>query len=1022
MALDQASVNTARNLLLNECKLKLATIHLLYLIVIVVLLLLSSSLLLVSGSSWSGAEIKRESQASLLASLNENSNHNHNHDRDRDRIKHINEESDSTHSKLLLDKTGRANNDQVTSNKRKRHHGPKNNIYRKSHISQWNLSHHVLCEPISQANDLKLSCPDESQFIVILEAYYSDLYPEIVCPKATSQEGKLRKLTGSQLISIFRQLYSPASTKASDRFKPNINNNNNDSNINIDLVPRTTTTSEMQTSLLNFAPTLAAYSNSNPFCLDDLKQSFAAKCSGRQRCRFSRHSDHQFPSCAQLKPGHLFVRYLCIDSGLLIKYCNADALLASHSSVLNRVKRESEGETESEMPVELGPDEQPSQVDTLDFGFVASPGYPMFYATPKGNHEGSDCSWTIEAEVGQRVTVKLLDASLAPNQAHELDSAQLNSELTVEEETARRARQLLLSSLRSSVQQQDTSASLSGLTQSGAKIANVHFDSLEDHESGRKITFRIDRADYDIIRSSVMDKFQKVESQCQGYDRLIIRDAIEDSQNSNEDEDGDQKVSRKVTASSFEGLTSEVMLSDMPTQEELNLVSQLPATLYRNQLIDFTNRTIFPQGARDKRIDYRALLDSLNPLELIWFYHKNVSLCSNSQQDQLSSEQQKNRISFTSSSRRIQLNLASGHMFNPNNRGVLFWYHKHGCAATLRAPSRSRIVHQNDTVEVFECYQGFIFNDTRQSQRIRRCSHLDQRWIDLDVITFQPIDFYGSSQRVPGCIYAGDLNSNQDPSWQPNEQNAQSQVLRPHQQPADEVAVEIVGVAPVSGNYIEPEVVIGLWNDEDKKNFASSSRENQASLAGLYDYPTNNSTVQTLLSIWHSLIGQSQESDEMRDIKGKNTDSQDIMTHQPLRERKLSGRDQNDSLWVRSAALLDRRLLVPAIVVLLLFLVINFVFYVIFLVALPKLVRCVCLRGPTADESPENLHKNESYSSLNTRKRKQNAYVNVKNSTLPVANNSKKSLHSSTLRSQRSGSNKLAYYESDYSVSMGMSL
>lgn len=872
------------------------------------------------------------------------------------------------------------------SDKTKRH-GPSGSINtapgstinsRKSQISQWNLSHHVLCEPISQLNDLRLSCPNESQFIVILEAYYSDLYPEIVCPKATSRESKLNKLTGSQLVSILRQLYSPASVTASERYVTRIQKNS---------------TFFTKESLIQFAPTLTAYSNSNPFCLDDLKQSFAAKCSGRQKCRFSRHTDHQFPPCAYLKPGHVFTRYLCVDNGLLIKYCNADTLLASHSTVLNRVKRSRESESsffevEQDLPLELDPDERPDQVDTLDFGFVASPGYPMFYATPKSGSEPS-CGWTIEAEVGQRVTIKLLDASLAPGQpstrALELDSAQLSSDLTVEDETARRARQLLLSSLRNN--QPEAAASSMGTSVLDSKTSNVYFEVPDGRDLYRKVVFRIDQTDYDLIRSSLQDKLQQVESQCQDYDKLIVRDMFTGTD--------EEQVFKPLQESSNEIVLDKKV--ETSQKQEIDLITKLPITLFKNQLIDFANRTIYRRSLTsvDRRIDYRALFESLNPLELIWLYQQNVSLCSNSQQDQLSSEQQKNRISFTSSSHKIRVNLASGHMFNPTNRGVLFWYHKHGCPATLKSPSRSRIIHQNDTVEIFECFEGFVFNDTKLSQRIRRCSHLDQRWIDLDLMTLEPISFVEPRQRIPGCIYAGDLNG----GLESNEY--QNQLMR---QQGDEVAVEVVGVAPSSGNLVSPEVVIGLWNDEQSQAGNSIYNSHAAQASGLYGSPATNSTVENLLAIWHSLIyGSNLQTSESSSSSNSNSDSRSIITHEPLKDRRFNGRDQSESLWARSKALLDRRLLIPGAVVLVLFILINLVFYVIFLVALPKLVRCVCFKSSVEDQFP----------SATSKRNRQNTYVNVNESTL-------RSGHSSTLRSQNA--NKLAYYESDYSVSMGMSL
>lgn len=1022
------------------------------------------------------------------------------------------------------------------------------------HISQLNLSHHILCEPISQFNDLKnISCPNENQFMIILEAYYSDLYPEHVCSSATvDKQSKLTKLTGSQLVSIFRQLYSPVSRKLSKRFNEfsstradqsqdhgerdsdqdettSTSSNNNGDNDGPHMMKYEVDNDH--DSLIQWAPTLTGYSNSNPFCLDDLRQSFSAKCSGRQHCRFSRKTDHQFPACAQLKPGHVFARYLCVDSALLIKYCNADALLASHSTVLNRVKRNPSSsmiqqspqasfyDSEQELPLELHPEEQPDQIDTLDFGFVSSPGYPRFYATSNsGGTQGgtSNCAWTIEAEEGQRVTVKLLDASLAPSQMP-LESAYLNTDLKIEDETARKARQLLLASLRLnrakmfSNNNNNNSSSLTSIsTPSTAAILTTtsindttnliveSIDSAGGQESpNRKVLFRIDHNDYESIRTSLFNKLKLVDNQCQDYDKLIIRDSIltqqeiEKDQGGGEDKlvnDGNNNMinhyeqtpptntvlqagsNRDLLINGITNRTNNNLLKSklenvekLARNKELELITKLPVTLYKNDLINFENHSIYRDNKQqqhntnnnhqltNKRIDYTALLDSLNPLELIWLYQNNISLCSNSQQDQLSSQQQKNRVSFTSTSHKIQVNLVSGHMFNPSNRGVLFWYHKHGCPTTIRAPRRARIVEQSESMEVFECFSGFVFNDTRLSKRIRKCSHLDQRWLDIDPISMKAnVNVFSNSQRLPSCVYAGDLtttnNNNIDSS------GAISEPLQSQQDPhtkasLEDVAVEVVGVNPTatanSGTPFDSEVVIGVWNEEDQGILNQQQLQQQRHIL------SNSSSLENFLAILSSLIsgpkenvnngksGDYHQTTNQPSIYGSNS-----ITHEPIRDASSSIYDNQQnryqggsrrssikadvsvesSAWNTLKGLLDKRLIIPAIVILTIFLIINFAFYVIFIIALPKLVRCACSKSNSPKRKSKYNTKTKATTAieggcLNNINDTNNNYTKLKQQSTMISSKT-----SSTGRLHHHVNNKLSYYETDYSVTMGMSL
>lgn len=719
--------------------------------------------------------------------------------------------------------------------------------------AQPRLSHHVLCEPVSQLDELRLACAHERQFIVVLEAYYSDLYPELVCARA-NQEARLHELTGSQLVAIFRQLYAPHSAGSSAA------------------LARQAGAAERR--LLSLAPTLA-YGSQRPFCLDDLRAAFQAKCSGRAWCRFRRATDHQWPGCAALKPGHVFARYLCVDEALLVRYCNAHALLASHS----RARRH--------------PDPPPDTplADTPDFGFVASPGYPHFYATPGAAPAppASQCGWRVEAEPGQRVTVKLLDASLAPHRhaRHDPEPPALMPTWP--------------------------GAQPAGAGPRPANLLVEPADGRAPADGPHRLLFRLDAHDYAKLQAGLAAKLQQVAAQCQGHDQLVLRDPAASPPGHQHDDDARRQ-----------------------------LISRLPVTLYRNQLIDFTNQTIYQWLANGsaRRIDYQALLDSLDPLQLAWLYQANVTLCASGPQPaQWWAPLADNRISFTSSANVMQLDLIAGRAFNPTNRGLLFWYHKHGCPATRRAPTRARLVLRNDTTEIFHCLEGFVFADTRQSVRVRQCSPEDQVWRDADPAA------RGARQDQPlaSCVYV------EEPAVDARPAKFDRLVAAGPGLGAPEVAVEVVGVpaGPAPGPVGADEVDL---------------------LAGLaaHQEPAPGRNVSALAGLWRAML----------DLVASSNDTASLLTHQPLRELRLSDEPAGSgSVWTRASALFSRRLLAPALAVLFLFVLLNLVIYVIFLVALPKLARLLCgaRRRPAADQ-------------------------------------------------QGRMANKLAHYESDYSVTMGMSL
>lgn len=1053
--------------------------------------------------------------------------------------------------------------------------------------NQLKLSHHIICEPISQLNDLKLTCPLDNQFIVILEAYYSDLYPEIVCPKAAG-EAKLQRLTGSQLVNIFRQLYSPNSPASIEQIKqqhtskqPPVVGATDSKTININ----STIVTISKDLSLKFNPTLN-YGSQRPFCLDDLKQSFQAKCSGRQRCRFNRHLDHQFPHCASLKPGHAFARYLCIDDRLLVRYCNADAHLASHTTALNRVKRQVLSQ-----PTQQGDGGQ--TIDTPDFGFVASPGYPNFYATPTGpeNSAGQpadlSCGWTIEAEVGQRVTVKLLDASLAPHNAENKNrmdeedyttssslfpsfddhsrpkvvassvsdsSGNLISSVPLfggQEATRNRQQQqhqqqatgvpgegdahLITSGGVTSGLNSDPPAASGGekvqfqLQQQQAEAqsrSNVHFERAASYEGfdptsgaggdnnlasdltsspagraygtnnyinllasiredrSRRVVFKIDSYDYEILRLNLARKLQQVAAQCHGYDQLILRDT--------------QLIQSNLLLNSTQEQNHQ---NNVTSFSELDLISKLPITLYKNHLIDFSNSTIYhktitsgddinsnllsqqhqPQQVDSKRIDYQALISSLNPLYLAWFYQQNVSLCSNGQQDLLSSPIEKNKISFTSSGNRIRLELVSGNRFNPTNRGVLFWYHKHGCPATRRLPARVKLAFRNETIEIFQCFPGFVFADTRQISRVRYCDQQDQMWHDISTVTGQQL--YSSSQdpegredlgQLPPCVYEEDLANSLSaeqaarfdrlvlPSIDGQSGKLINQPPGRHSSPrplwvtsssgdgSEAVAVEVVGlpIQPSGGsgsNGLPPHLLNNEVDLLDGDLLNGGNKNNELGGGSRLDRVTQGEQNIKSASFWQEMLDYLNLTGANRYLNGGQVRANEadggvprsIISHEPLGERQRITEKTNENFanfWQKSLALFDRRLLAPLLAVLIVFILINLIIYVIFIVALPKFASLLCGGGgggsrrrrrqdrqrQTKGCYNNDLHsKRSSVAKLNGSAQYYSGTGSRSNMIYADHNGASSTLISTNGRSHN---NKLSHYESDYSVSMGMSL
>lgn len=930
---------------------------------------------------------------------------------------------------------------------------PLSSSARAANSRQLKLSHHALCEPISQLEDLRLSCPHpEVQFIVFLEAYYSDLYPELACPKAQS-ELDLQKLTGSQLVSIFRQLYSPLSSSSSSLSSSQSQSSSSSKNQN----------------LIKLNPTLGVGGASKTtFCYDDLKQSFMAKCSGQRQCQFSKSRDHQFPDCVRLKPGHVFARYLCIDDSLLLKYCNADTLLASHSTTLSRVRRSNEQQQQHHqikrrqvfVGYEPDPSQHDKQVDTLDFGFVATPGYPSFYATSPN----AKCGWTIEAELGQRVEIKLLDASMAPrkqrangdNGPAPMDNSAAaaiadyssfvpsGNPSTDKSRPQLRLTQNARSELIAKPYQQPNQIGLAARKSSEQDGTNVYYEKLPDQS--RRTVFKIDESDYEQLQTQLKEKLQQVSEQCQGYDHLIVRDSLPAPYLTDEQ------------SSSSSSLSQQQQQQQETLNSELDLISKLPITLYKNNLIDFSNQSIYhrrqsssasltlalasndllaDQDTTDdsiisssKRLDYSALLSGLNPLQLAWMYQHNVSLCSLSQQDELSSPQDKSRVSFRSSGNTIRLDLISGHMFNPLNRGVLFWYHKHGCPATRQAPPRTRLMFQNESTEIYRCFDGFVFADTRQSGRVKYCSELDQRWHDVAGPSQDDSDTH-----FPACVFVEELayppppppppapSTPSGPSSEPDGSSAKYDRLvatasssSPQQQQhnsnrifsaGNDVAVELVGVSTQSphqqqqqqqnNNNFQPNHHQHLMEDVELL-LASNSRapnRNQPQYSSAAGPESSGGSFLNNLLDWMSSTASH------RQPTGGGSDSNEvrsIMTHRPLREERLPG-EKEATFWHKASTLFDRRLLAPAIALLFLFILLNFIIYVIFLVAIPKFARCVCPSLCSSGAAAKNKRKENACNGYHQHQHQHHYHDSSQASTKPFC-----------------------HYESDYSVTMGMSL
>jgi len=935
--------------------------------------------------------------------------------------------------------------------------GPTNEKERQHNdgAGQLQSSHHIVCEPISQLNDLRLSCPKErQQFIVILEAYYTDSYPEHVCPKVyQSDEFKfLQHLTAKKLVRIFQQLYTTTTTTNPTRKSSSTQTSNKPNNIdNYQDDQNDLDREKAGHQLIRLAPTIQSelQNGKQPFCVDDLRQSFQAKCSGRDKCKFSKNTDHQFPRCVSLKPGHVFVRYLCVDNRLLLKYCNANTLLASKSSLLNGASKVIQDRT---------------------FGFVASPGYPNFYATPKGRFD--KCGWTIEAEPGRKITVKLLDTSLAPRKTGpQAGASALNPllQLLGHDASMLEYPDYSVPNLEAPpnlLDQPQTAESISKFTENGSKpeevllispvsINNQQADSKEsganiqivsdqirsgdkrngNYETRRKVVFKINQHDYELIRLKLSQIMKQNAEQCRDFDHLSL---INYDKLTNQIDDSPATRSGNNQTS----VLVERQKQQQEAEKEFDMISKLPIRLYKNNLIDFNNKTLFKQmqsstdedqqqvdehGNRtiNLSIDYQLLLDSMNPIQVIWLYQQNVSICSSSQvfQQEFAGQNQegeniKQSISFTSSANRIHLDLISGRTFNPLNRGILFWFHKHGCPMTRKPPKRSRLLFRNETTEIFECFDNFVFSDTRQKVRIRHCSLEEQNWFDEEE-TSNRNGSKTSAQSpgvLPGCVFIEDLLTQsqaakeqraskfdrlvlssdsslakyQPASWSDGE----SHLIAAHTGQQEELAVEIVGLPQQSNGFQSDGRNFNelLVSDVDLIQHQHQQQHNQqhkqASDAASRESIGGDSN--KLVNIWYELVDfiipkWDPGRHNARLVKSGHSNDDENVVHKQQQQSMVAP-------WS------VQRLLIPAFAVITMFVLLNLLIYLVFLVLLPKFARL--------------LWSNKRNSERATFRASQ-------------ANGTNRLLLSRENESPKSSyyeGRKLGHHEAEYSVSLGMSL
>ncbi|XP_076320043.1 uncharacterized protein LOC143230414 isoform X2 [Tachypleus tridentatus] len=109
-------------------------------------------------------------------------------------------------------------------------------------------------------------------------------------------------------------------------------------------------------------------------CIEDIRLSVNARCSGLTYCRYSYELDHMGKKCSGA--GAVVIQFVCVYEIGVNKYCNTEL-------------RDPEG-------------------------YIVSPGYPHFYLKLE------NCSWDIQAGDGQTISVEILDVSFKdPRRYHD---------------------------------------------------------------------------------------------------------------------------------------------------------------------------------------------------------------------------------------------------------------------------------------------------------------------------------------------------------------------------------------------------------------------------------------------------------------------------------------------------------------------------------------------------------------------------------------------------------------------------
>lgn len=562
------------------------------------------------------------------------------------------------------------------------------------------ISMHSICEPVSQANDLYLKCPSEDQFIVIYEGYYSDTYADRVCNLLDTD--RYVNLTGTQLISMFKQsLYSDDSlTMSLDDQQTTMSSGagaTTAANNNIAWISQAGKSTKLR------RPTILK----RPNCFSDLHSSFNDRCSGRNRCHFNVTQDHVLPGCVAGHPGHVYARHLCIDDSLLTRYCLNDEPNDVKSSSMDNGKSPlfdlNENSRWRNKITRDVIDEFVLPSDS-DFGFIQSPGYPNYYATSLGGKKGAlTCSWPIEARAGQLITVKVLDVSVAPHEAivSKQTSLREDDSQPTEEDTLKEISRLIKDKQTTPIKMlvnMPASKQPSRTTNNGQQQQEQMVD-LSEVEIFNKISNNQEEDEFKKLQRLKVS----IKAKCDDYDQILISDSIQqrDYMSTNYNRVGDFKHEARSSHSEN--------------------IRQLARQQHRQRMYQRIMERIGNSSWQDFAINNQFDEDLISYLSLTWTSEGQVNLCLPDQSLRPS------RLSFTSTDNFLNVKLISSTSINVNKRGVLLFYHKHGCPSMKYPPKRSHLFYRNYTTEIYECFKNHVFNDTRTKYKLRHCID-DYRW------------------------------------------------------------------------------------------------------------------------------------------------------------------------------------------------------------------------------------------------------------------------------------------------------